>query len=82
VELNLNLSTTQEQWDFPGGASDKEPTCQHRRCRRILYQVSQQREGTSLQSLLLILSLPDSYNGLKGTVGDGRAEVKAQVTDR
>ena len=23
-----------------------------------------------------------SYNGLKGTVGDGRAEVRAQVTDR
>ena len=34
MELNLNLSTTQEQWDFLGGASDKEPTCQHRRCRR------------------------------------------------
>ena len=47
-------------------------------CRRILYQLNQQREGTSLQSLWLALSLPESYNGLKGTVGDGRAEVKTR----
>ena len=50
--MRLSSSSSKDFMDFPGGASDKEPACQYRRCQSLGWEYPLEKEMATHSSIL------------------------------
>ena len=56
--VDKHLGFSMLLWDFPGGASGKEPTCLFRRCKKCLDQENPLKEAMATHSSILAWRIP------------------------